>query len=274
MPLYRATTSLLGEPAARVLRDALDTLDPPPLASEIHDHDDASGLWDVGGLFDGPPDAAGLALLARAARRPGLLGDAGRGSRLGGAGAGGADAGGGGPLRRLRQPRPRPDPGKPDRPGDRGGAGLRHRAPRHDPGMPDRARPAGPPRLRRPAGRGHRRRHRRPGDGGGRGSGRQVRSPATSTRWRPGPPAPTSPPTASRRASAASPRLASATLGSAPARRYDLIFANILAGPLRRLAPDLARHQAPGGVRDPVGHPRAAVGRRCRRLPRLGLRLA
>jgi ribosomal protein L11 methyltransferase len=29
---------------------------------------------------------------------------------------------------------------------------------------------------------------------------------------------------------------------------YDLIFANILAGPLRRLAPDFAAHQAPGGV--------------------------
>ena len=70
MPLYRATTSMLGEPAARVLRDALDTLDAPPLASEIHDLDDASGLWDVGGLFDGPPDAAGLSLLARAHAAP------------------------------------------------------------------------------------------------------------------------------------------------------------------------------------------------------------
>ena len=29
---------------------------------------------------------------------------------------------------------------------------------------------------------------------------------------------------------------------------YDLIFANILAGPLRRMAPELARAQAPGGV--------------------------
>ncbi|MBA3324708.1 MAG: 50S ribosomal protein L11 methyltransferase, partial [Rhodobacteraceae bacterium] len=30
--------------------------------------------------------------------------------------------------------------------------------------------------------------------------------------------------------------------------RYDLIFANILAGPLKALAPELAVHQAPGGV--------------------------
>ncbi len=29
---------------------------------------------------------------------------------------------------------------------------------------------------------------------------------------------------------------------------YDLIFANILAAPLKRLAPELARHLAPGGV--------------------------
>jgi ribosomal protein L11 methyltransferase len=65
MPLYRATTALRGEASAAVLRDALDTLDPAPLASEMHDHDDGTGLWDVGGLFDGRPDLAGLALLAR-----------------------------------------------------------------------------------------------------------------------------------------------------------------------------------------------------------------
>ena len=65
MPLFRATTALQGEAAARALRDALDELDPAPLASEVHDHDDGTGLWDAGGLFDGPPDAAGLALLAR-----------------------------------------------------------------------------------------------------------------------------------------------------------------------------------------------------------------
>ena len=65
MPLYRATTALAGEAAARALRDALDELDPAPLASDIYDHDDGSGLWDTAGLFDGPPDVAGLALLAR-----------------------------------------------------------------------------------------------------------------------------------------------------------------------------------------------------------------
>ena len=70
MPLYRATTDVLGEPAAHALSDALDDLDPAPLASEVHDHDDGSGRWDVGGLFDGPPDPAGLALLARVHAAP------------------------------------------------------------------------------------------------------------------------------------------------------------------------------------------------------------
>ena len=65
MPLIRATSALAGEPAARALRDALDELDPAPLASDLFDRDDGSGLWDVAGIFDGTPDTAGLALLAR-----------------------------------------------------------------------------------------------------------------------------------------------------------------------------------------------------------------
>ena len=65
MPLYLATTALEGEAAARALRDALDGLEPAPLASELYDHDDGTGRWDAGGLFDGLPDVAGLALLAR-----------------------------------------------------------------------------------------------------------------------------------------------------------------------------------------------------------------
>ena len=64
MPLYRATTIVQGEAAALALRDALDELTTRPLASEVHDHDDGSGRWDAGGLFDGMPDTAGLALLA------------------------------------------------------------------------------------------------------------------------------------------------------------------------------------------------------------------
>ena len=62
MPLYFASTALLGEDAARALGDALESLD--PLSTEVRDHDDGSGLWDAGAHFDGRPDAAGLALLA------------------------------------------------------------------------------------------------------------------------------------------------------------------------------------------------------------------
>lgn len=62
--LRRATAAVAGRPAAEALRDALDELDPPVLASDIHDHDDGSGLWDVSGIFDEAPDEAGLALLA------------------------------------------------------------------------------------------------------------------------------------------------------------------------------------------------------------------
>lgn len=64
MRLYHASTALVGEAAARALADALETLPEAPLATEVRDHDDGSGLWDVGGHFDVPPDAGGLALLA------------------------------------------------------------------------------------------------------------------------------------------------------------------------------------------------------------------
>jgi ribosomal protein L11 methyltransferase len=64
MPLFRAITAVRGEAAAHALGDALDGLG--PLAGEVHDHDDGSGLWDVGGLFDARPDAVALALIARA----------------------------------------------------------------------------------------------------------------------------------------------------------------------------------------------------------------
>ena len=143
MPLYRATTALQGEAAARALRDALDALDPAPLASELHDHDDGSGLWDAGGLFDGPPDVAGLALLARLHGAPDFavarVEDrdwvAQVRAELTPVAAGRFVVFGSHDRARIAA--------EPDRPRDRGGAGLRHRASRHDPGLPDRARPAG-----------------------------------------------------------------------------------------------------------------------------------
>lgn len=62
MALYHVLTELKGESAAQALADALEGMD--PVATEIRDHDDESGLWDVGAHFDGRPDPAGLALLA------------------------------------------------------------------------------------------------------------------------------------------------------------------------------------------------------------------
>lgn len=62
LALFHVLTALKGEPAAQALADALEALD--PLATELRDHDDETGLWDVGAHFDGVPDAGGLALLA------------------------------------------------------------------------------------------------------------------------------------------------------------------------------------------------------------------
>lgn len=62
--LYQARTALRGERKARALCDALDRLDPAPRATAVDDHDDESGLWDVSAHFDARPDQAGLALAA------------------------------------------------------------------------------------------------------------------------------------------------------------------------------------------------------------------
>ncbi|MBA3326225.1 MAG: 50S ribosomal protein L11 methyltransferase, partial [Rhodobacteraceae bacterium] len=62
MPFHQAITPVAGESAAQALADAIEALD--PLATELRDHDDGSGRWDVGAQFAGPPDVAALALLA------------------------------------------------------------------------------------------------------------------------------------------------------------------------------------------------------------------
>lgn len=62
MALHHALTAVKGEAAAQALAEALEALD--PVATELRDHDDETGLWDVGAHFAGAPDRAGLALLA------------------------------------------------------------------------------------------------------------------------------------------------------------------------------------------------------------------
>ena len=61
MRLYRVTAPG-DEASARAVADALEPL--APLARDVHDLDDGSGLWEVGALFRDPPDPAGLALVA------------------------------------------------------------------------------------------------------------------------------------------------------------------------------------------------------------------
>src|SRR5690554_297360 len=64
MPLFHATTTIPGLPAATRLMEALDELPVAPSASGLHDRDDGSGVWEVSAYFESAPDAAGLAVLA------------------------------------------------------------------------------------------------------------------------------------------------------------------------------------------------------------------
>ncbi len=66
MTLFHATTTVRGLAAANALSEALETLVEPPSASGVHDRDDGSGIWEVGAYFEAAPDRAGLALIAAA----------------------------------------------------------------------------------------------------------------------------------------------------------------------------------------------------------------
>ncbi|MGY6634294.1 MAG: 50S ribosomal protein L11 methyltransferase [Alkalilacustris sp.] len=64
MPTFTALTTLPGEPAAQALAEGLEQL--APLGVGVFEIEDGSGLWEVGGYFDVPPDPVALALLAAA----------------------------------------------------------------------------------------------------------------------------------------------------------------------------------------------------------------
>lgn len=66
MPTYTALTTLLGEPSAQTLGEALEALDPAPTGVGVFEVEDGSGLWEVGGYFLDAPDEIALALLAAA----------------------------------------------------------------------------------------------------------------------------------------------------------------------------------------------------------------
>lgn len=66
MPTYTALTLVSEAAQARSLGDAMERLAPEPMGIGVFEMEDGSGLWEVGGYFTEPPDAAGLALLAAA----------------------------------------------------------------------------------------------------------------------------------------------------------------------------------------------------------------
>jgi ribosomal protein L11 methyltransferase len=66
MPIYTALTTLEGEAAARALSAALERMDPEPYGVGIFDIEDGSGRWEVGGYFHEEPDGIILEILATA----------------------------------------------------------------------------------------------------------------------------------------------------------------------------------------------------------------
>ena len=64
MPTYTALTTLPGKDKAEALGEAMESLTPEPYGVGVFEIEDDSGLWEVGGYFNDAPDEAGLALLA------------------------------------------------------------------------------------------------------------------------------------------------------------------------------------------------------------------
>ena len=68
MPTYTALTSLAGQDAAEALARAMEDLTPSPAGVGVFEIEDGSGLWEVGGYFLQAPDDIALTLLAMAFR--------------------------------------------------------------------------------------------------------------------------------------------------------------------------------------------------------------
>jgi len=64
MPTFTALTTLPGKPQAEALGEAMERLEPVPTGVGVFEVEDGSGLWEVGGYFTEPPDVAALALLS------------------------------------------------------------------------------------------------------------------------------------------------------------------------------------------------------------------
>lgn len=63
MATFTALTTLDGEAAGQALGEALELLDPAPTGIGVFEVEDGLGRWEVGGYFTEKPDIAGLALL-------------------------------------------------------------------------------------------------------------------------------------------------------------------------------------------------------------------
>lgn len=66
MPTFTALTTLPGKTQAEALGKALERMDPEPTGIGVFEMEDGSGLWEIGAYFTDAPDEGGLALLAAA----------------------------------------------------------------------------------------------------------------------------------------------------------------------------------------------------------------
>lgn len=66
MPTFSALTTLMGEDAADALAEAVEKLDPAPVGVGVFEIEDGSGLWEVGAYFTEAPNAVMLDVLALA----------------------------------------------------------------------------------------------------------------------------------------------------------------------------------------------------------------
>ena len=66
MPTFTALTTIPGEDAANALAQAVEKMEPEPMGVGVFEIEDGSGLWEVGVYFLAPPDEVVLDVLAMA----------------------------------------------------------------------------------------------------------------------------------------------------------------------------------------------------------------
>ena len=66
MPTFTALTTLMGEDAANALAEAVEKMEPEPTGVGVFEIEDDSGLWEVGAYFLEQPNTAVLEMLALA----------------------------------------------------------------------------------------------------------------------------------------------------------------------------------------------------------------